>query len=427
MKKLKPEKIPILTNNNTRRLLFVFWGLICFLNTNAQLYINGGVIVQAGETLYSSDSITLGTNQTLVVYGTVQSTKGINTNGNFIQTLNGGFIISPVSSGNAKNFDIGTSSNNRIQILQNSGSTVSYKLNVSDNVFTNPQTKITSINTNVINKTWTVQPLTTSNNTTISLFWNASDELSGFNRTNCAISRWQQNVTTSWSFTTGTATSQTTGASPSYSRTSSSGNLAASVYYFGVGGNGSSLPISLLEFNATNENEDTKLDWATSSEINNSHFEVQRSSDNTNWNQIAIVKGAGNSSIQNNYEFIDPNPYKILQVEKIYYRLKQVDLDEKYNFSQIKIVHKNDLNRATKVNIYPNPTNGNIYVHILNPASKNYQVEVIDIYGKTIRNNQLISTSNFIDLADLSSGIYFMKVIDTSSKTLISTNKIMKN
>jgi len=415
---------------NFKKIAMLLWGIFnCFLNADAQLYINGDILIQAGENLYATDSITLGLNQNLVVNGTVQSTKGINTNGNYIKTLNGGSIISPVSSGVAKSFDIGTSSNNRIKIQQNSGSTVSYRLNVSDNIHTNPQTKTTPINSNVINKTWLVQPITGSNSTVITLFWNITDELSGFNRANCAISKWQQNTTTSWSFTTASASAQNTGISPSYSRTLSAGNLPNSIHYFGVGGSGSSLPIELLAFNARNQNDDVKLEWTTTTEFNNSHFEIQQSIDNINWKQIAIEKGSGNSNTPVNYEFTDLNPYKILQVEKIYYRLKQVDFDETFSISEVKIVNvnKHDNFAATEVLIYPNPSSSHIYIKILNPISTQYQVEVTDLYGKSIQSLQMNSNESAIDLTELSSGIYFIKVIDPTLKTTISTSKIFKD
>lgn len=427
MKKQRHNRIPIFKNNIFGRVLFFFLGLIFYLNTNAQLFINGAMVVQTGETLYAADSIILGGNQSLIVFGTMQSTKGVNTNGNFIQTLNGGSIISPVASGVSKSFDIGTNSNNRIQILQNSGSTVNYKLNVSDNIHVNPQTKANPINTNVINKTWLVQPLNASNNTIVTMFWNATDELTGFNRTNCAISKWQENITTSWSFTTATSSSQTTGSSPSYSRAINSGNLATSVYYFGIGGSGSSLPITLLDFQVNNVNEDVAINWTTSSEINNSHFELQRSIDSKNWKQIAIVDGSGNSNARNDYKILDSNPYLILQVDKLFYRLKQVDFDENFSYSPIRNVNRNEEKLGTEINIYPNPTNNNICVHINEPNSTNYQIELIDIYGKTIKSSLASSGNNSINLTELPTGIYFIKVIDSQSKRLFSTNKILKN
>ena len=427
MKKLKPKKIPISESNIFKWILLGLFVLMIHQNVTAQLYINGDVLVQSGETLFATDSITLGTNQSLVVNGTVHSTKGINTNGNYIKTLNGGSIISPVPSGVAKSFDIGTNSNNRVQILQNSGSTVNYKLNVSDNIHVNPQTKANSINTNVINKTWLVQPLGASNNTTVTLFWNATDELSGFNRTNCAISRWQENITTSWSFTTATNSAQTTGLLPSFSRTINTGNLATSVYYFGVGGSGSSLPIVLLDFQANNLNEDVALNWATSLEINNSYFEVQRSTDSKNWNKVAIVNGSGNSSARTEYKIIDPNPYSILQVDKIYYRLKQVDFDDNYSYSPIRNVNIDEGKSTVQVSIYPNPTSSKIWVQIQDPNATNYQIELTDMYGKTIKNTLLTLDDNSIDLNEIASGVYFIKVIDAQSKILISTNKIFKN
>jgi hypothetical protein len=203
--------------------------------------------------------------------------------------------------------------------------------------------------------------------------------------------------------------------------------LANTNYYFGVGGNGSSLPVTLLNFQAANNNENVVLDWTTSTEINNSHFEVQRSTYNKNWNLIATVNGSGNTQTPMRYSFTDQNPYSILNVNELFYRLKQVDFDENYSFSTSQNVNRNETELATEVSIYPNPTTNKIWVNIQNQKSSHYLIEVIDIYGNTIKRSLLNSSNTTVDLSDIASGIYFIKVFENETQNLISTNKIFKN
>lgn len=84
------------------------------------------------------------------------------------------------------------------------------------------------------------------------------------------------------------------------------------------------LPIELLSFTGEKINENTNLlKWSTASESNNNFFTLERSNDIQNWELVEIVKGAGNSNFQLNYEVIDKNPNADLN----YYRLTQTDYD----------------------------------------------------------------------------------------------------
>ncbi|MFD1631624.1 hypothetical protein [Pseudopedobacter beijingensis] len=91
------------------------------------------------------------------------------------------------------------------------------------------------------------------------------------------------------------------------------------------------LPVTLTSFTGKAEQNFVKLNWITSSEQNNSHFEVLRSTDGKSFNVIGNVKGNNNSDIAINYEFKDQNPLNVTA----YYRLNQVDYDGKNKLSSV--------------------------------------------------------------------------------------------
>ena len=97
------------------------------------------------------------------------------------------------------------------------------------------------------------------------------------------------------------------------------------------------LPVKLLDF--TGKLNGTKVDlfWATSSESNSSHFEVEHSTDGQEFKAFTIVRAKGTSNSESNYAAIDPLPVKGLN----YYRLKMVDKDGAYDYSKIVIIKLN--------------------------------------------------------------------------------------
>ena len=113
------------------------------------------------------------------------------------------------------------------------------------------------------------------------------------------------------------------------------------------------LPVELLFFKAIQQENSVNLVWATATEKNNAFFEIEKSYDAKKWSTYEIIEGAINSNQRLNYAV-----EAILEMKKahIYYRLKQVDLDGGFTYSNIEVID-NEL-VAANVSIYPNPTNG---------------------------------------------------------------------
>jgi hypothetical protein len=119
----------------------------------------------------------------------------------------------------------------------------------------------------------------------------------------------------------------------------------------GVGESPVALPIELLYFTAKQEKTSVKLDWATATETNNDYFVVERSLDGTNFSEVFRKKGAGNSVNTLYYNGFDKSPVEGIS----YYRLKQVDYDAKYKYSNIQSVKFNLADEELGLKIYPNP------------------------------------------------------------------------
>lgn len=170
------------------------------------------------------------------------------------------------------------------------------------------------------------------------------------------------------------------------------------------------LPIELISFNALAINNSyVELDWQTATEINNDYFTIERSTDAVNWEQIATVNGAGNSSTMLNYLFADDAPYSGIS----YYRLKQTDYDGAYTYSITRTVNLDN----TPLVIYPNPTR-----NILTVEGEITELEKMELYnavGQSV--NTLIEINKnknryILNLSNLGNGLYYIKTTTSSYK-----------
>ncbi len=174
----------------------------------------------------------------------------------------------------------------------------------------------------------------------------------------------------------------------------------------GVIGTGATLPIELIDFNAEINNNSVELNWATATELNNDYFIIERATDisteNSNWNQIDQTSGAGTTNTISEYILID-NDIDANE-ETYYYRLKQVDYDGKFTYSDIVAV---SIKISKEISVYPNPSIGIFKVSGLSDNTYN-SVEVYNSVGQMIMKTE--GTQELvIDITDQASGFYFIK------------------
>ncbi|MCB9252629.1 MAG: carboxypeptidase regulatory-like domain-containing protein [Flavobacteriales bacterium] len=151
------------------------------------------------------------------------------------------------------------------------------------------------------------------------------------------------------------------------------------------------VPVKWLNFDAVliNNNKDVLLNWSTATEINNSHFEVERSLDAVNFTNIGRVESksvSGNSNFVLNYDLID---LKVNQLgpNVIYYRIKQVDFDGEYSYSHIEVINLKD---AGLVKVYPSPIKDDLTITFGPDQFKNkVKVTINDMTGRTVYEKML--------------------------------------
>ncbi|MEO8961831.1 MAG: T9SS type A sorting domain-containing protein [Ginsengibacter sp.] len=176
-----------------------------------------------------------------------------------------------------------------------------------------------------------------------------------------------------------------------------------------VDGNFSPLPVNLLNFTVTTKDADAILQWSTAQELNSRNFIIQSSDDARHWNQIGTVAAAGNSSLQNNYSFIDAG---VMNSGKnvVYYRLKETDLDGQTTNSNI-IYLKIKGNSQWNVQLYSNPVHDNNVKIMLTGVQGNAGLTINDLNGRVIYKKQIQNQNGLINLAtDIPAGVYILHV-----------------
>jgi hypothetical protein len=162
------------------------------------------------------------------------------------------------------------------------------------------------------------------------------------------------------------------------------------------------LPIELINFTASCKNNKTEINWSTISETNNDYFTLEKSFDGSNYYEIALIEGAGNSTQINNYSYSD----EALNATA-YYRLKQTDFNGTINL--FGPVSSNCDGKTHEIMLLPNPNHGFFTVKGL---QNNQQIIITDVLGKTIFKSEVMQENMEIQLPDLASGVYNFQVID---------------
>ncbi len=176
------------------------------------------------------------------------------------------------------------------------------------------------------------------------------------------------------------------------------------------------LPVELANLNGKVVGNDAQLNWITVSERNNRGFEVERSADGVSFEYIGFVKGNINSNVKKDYSFTDGDVF--ISQQTAFYRLKQVDLDGKFEYSDVIKLNTN-ISTNTSTTIYPNPFTDKVTLSISSSKDENAEITVWDINGrlllsKTITTNSTITNVNLDEMANFEGGVYFVKVAQAS-------------
>ena len=166
------------------------------------------------------------------------------------------------------------------------------------------------------------------------------------------------------------------------------------------------LPVELLSFTAMPvDNKVVELAWQTASEQSNEYFEIERSRDGMHFSVIGVVEGAGNSNEISIYQSLDDNPY----AGENYYRIKQVDLNGNFEFSDIRVAEITG--KGVQAAVYPNPASERINVEFYSSVDKG-NIFLIDQSGRMILQKELSDDSAHeqLQVSHLPKGIYYLSI-----------------
>lgn len=324
--------------------------------------------------------------------------------------VNKGFLIRNVGAAE-KEFPVGNGTTYTPCYITNSGTIRAFNIRVFEGVYEHGLSGnlLESPIENFVNRTWEITPDGAGVDATVELQWNvASDEGVDFNNT---LVYMLKNQGTDWIKINDVADAATINSDIA---TFSQNNIT-SFSKFTVGDDDIVLPIELLSFNATCKNSIVALDWITTTEINNDYFVIEKSLNGQDFTPIATVLGNGTSYTTHYYTTIDENPNLGIN----YYRLKQIDYNGEYTYSDIVSidVKKNE----NKVIVYEN--NSDCIVINSSEFREILEVRIVDVLGKEIYIKKIINESLpiYISKSELITGIYYVQCI---SNTEIITKKI---
>lgn len=212
--------------------------------------------------------------------------------------------------------------------------------------------------------------------------------------------------------TTSTGTVLTNGPAPSTTEwahsTSGSNHVAEFLINsingggIGSGANGAVLPVEFIHFFVQRKSKnEALLEWQTATETNNIGYDVERSYDGKEFSEVGWVNASENANQVNNYTYIDQT-FNI-EADQIFYRLKQLDYDGKFEYSEAKRLNLDSNN--DKITLYPNPAKNLLTIH------SDFELRKIEIYnlsGKEVIINPI--TNNTIDISHLNDGTYILKM-----------------
>ena len=191
------------------------------------------------------------------------------------------------------------------------------------------------------------------------------------------------------------------------------------------GPDGCLLSVKWLYFDGTAYTGYNMLNWATANEVNNYFFDVQRSKNGVDFENIGRVNGSGTTNETKTYTYKDATPIAGMNI----YRLRQIDFDGKFSTSNSVSLY-NKIDKFKMLDAYPNPTKLDINVKLFAPTQGNAQIVVRDVAGKVVYTHNQMTAAGVnlltIDASNFAEGMYMILAIDAKTGAS-STIKFIKD
>lgn len=184
-----------------------------------------------------------------------------------------------------------------------------------------------------------------------------------------------------------------------------------------------SLPVTGLKLEAYAKSETIAVNWSTATEYNTSAYIVEKSADGSNWSVVANEKAAGQSNFKTNYAYTDNKAF----LGTNYYRIKQVDVDGQYTYSNIVMVKM--VKVSAKITVYPNPFISQVNLEMNSTNAEVLVVRILNQQGQMVNQSNWNlhagnNTTTVGNLSNLSKGIYLVDVKKQNGETVYSTKLV---
>ncbi|MBL0102987.1 MAG: T9SS type A sorting domain-containing protein [Bacteroidetes bacterium] len=234
-------------------------------------------------------------------------------------------------------------------------------------------------------------------------------------------------ILNSGAFTISNAATATGSISATLGNTASAGTSFNALY--SVAQSTVPLPIKLLTFTADHEGENIVCHWITGSETNNDHFDIERSFDGETFEKIGKVNGygAGVSTTNRSYSFEDPDKCHEIR----YYRLRQVDIDGQFEYSETVAV--NCISKDQMIQIHPNPAYETITYQFSQANDEVLNIRIIDVTGRILKDENVNAIRGFnsfnTPVSELPAGVYYLHIRSNSDNPSSTPRQVqfMKN
>ena len=375
-----------------------------------------GIYISRGSTTYANNIIRLGGNTKTTLYGFYETYGGVGDNNKLY--FNTVYLDGNLVSG----------STNRSYALYNASN--STNRNFRNNIFFNERTTTGGSNLHYAMSVTSggTGTLTCNYNDYIASGTGGTLGYYGGNKASLPIvtSQDAQSLSTNPVFASSVGTNCTdyyisaslAGVSGTGITTDYMGNTRAVIPRMGAWEVNGALPVTLISFTGNTLGYVNQLQWITANEINNSHFELERSANGVNYTLLAKINSRGNTSYNQYYRFNDAMPLN----GRNYYRLKQVDKNGQLVYSEIICLTNNSL--GVMISIHPNPTSGIVFMSTKN-AMKEASIQLVDINGRVVmQQTNITGSSASFDISQQAAGIYFINVFNAGTKERIRIVKL---
>lgn len=198
----------------------------------------------------------------------------------------------------------------------------------------------------------------------------------------------------------------------------SSRALVGEIHYDAV------VPVELASFTASVNENTVELSWITATEVNNSGFNVERKTENTEWENIGFVEGHGTTTEAQSYSYIDRD----LSEGSYSYRLKQVDFDGSFKYHMLsETIEIGSVTTYALAQNYPNPFNPATTISYQIPAEGQVSLKVYDMLGNEVATlvNEIKTAGEYqveFNAGGIASGIYFYRL---QAGSFVETKRMM--